>query len=143
MWGPLMVAGAYFVQCQAFSMDAFWISIPFGALVALVLLANNIRDINHDREKGILTLAIVIGQRKGLLLYSLLVVLAYLAIVLMSIFGPLYLWSLIVLLSLPLALRLLRLMMKQVPADADARTAQLDTAFGVLLVISLVLEGVF
>jgi len=143
MWGPLMVAGAYFVQCQAFSMDAFWISIPFGALVALVLLANNIRDINHDREKGILTLAIVLGQRKGLMLYSLLVVLAYLAIVLMSIFGPLYLWSLIVLLSLPLALRLLRLMMKQVPADADARTAQLDTAFGVLLVISLVLEGVF
>ena len=143
MWGPLMVAGAYFVQCQAFSMDAFWISIPFGALVALVLLANNIRDINHDREKGILTLAIVLGPRKGLLLYSLLVVLAYLAIVLMSIFGPLYLWSLIVLLSLPLALRLLRLMMKQVPSDADARTAQLDTAFGVLLVISLVLEGVF
>jgi 1,4-dihydroxy-2-naphthoate octaprenyltransferase len=143
MWGPLMVAGAYFVQCQAFSMDAFWISIPFGALVALVLLANNIRDINHDREKGILTLAIVLGPRKGLLLYSLLVVLAYLAIVLMSIFGPLYMWSLIVLLSLPLALRLLRLMMKQVPSDADARTAQLDTAFGVLLVISLVLEGVF
>ena len=143
MWGPLMVAGAYFVQCQVFSMDAFWISIPFGALVALVLLANNIRDIKHDREKGILTLAIVLGQRKGLLLYSLLVVLAYMAIVLMSIFGPLYLWSLIVLLSLPLALRLLRLMMKQVPADADARTAQLDTAFGVLLVISLVLEGVF
>jgi 1,4-dihydroxy-2-naphthoate octaprenyltransferase len=47
------------------------------------------------------------------------------------------------LLSLPLALRLLRQMMKQIPADADARTAQLDTAFGVLLVISLVLEGVF
>ena len=64
-------------------------------------------------------------------------------IVLMSIFGPLYLWSLIVLLSIPLAWRLLRQMRKQVPADADARTAQLDTAFGVLLVISLILEGVF
>ncbi len=143
MWGPLMVAGAYFVQRQAFSMNAFWISLPFGALVALVLLANNIRDIHHDRDKGILTLAIVLGQRNGLLLYYLLMVLAYLAIVLMSIFGPLYLWSLIVLLSLPLALHLMRLMMKQVPADADARTAQLDTAFGILLVISLVLEGVF
>ena len=138
-----MVAGAYFVQRQAFSMNTFWISLPFGALVALVLLANNIRDIHHDRDKGILTLAIVLGQRNGLLLYSLLMVLAYLAIVLMAIFGPLYLWSLIVLRSLPLALRLLRLMMKQVPADADARTAQLDTAFGILLVISLVLEGVF
>ena len=142
MWGPLMVAGAYFVQRQMFSINAFWISLPFGALVALVLLANNIRDINHDRNKGILTLAIVLGQRYGLILYLFLVVLAYLGIVLMSIFGPLYLWSLIVLLSVPLALRLLRQMLKQVPADADARTAQLDTAFGVLLVISLVLEGV-
>ena len=143
MWGPLMMAGAYFVQRQTFSLDAFWISLPFGALVALVLLANNIRDINHDREKGILTLAIVLGRRKGLLLYLILVLVAYLAIILMSIFGPLFLWSLIVLLSLPLALRLLHQMLKQVPADADARTAQLDTAFGVLLVLSLILEGVF
>ena len=35
MWGPLMVAGSYFVQRQAFSMDALWISLPFGVLVAL------------------------------------------------------------------------------------------------------------
>jgi 1,4-dihydroxy-2-naphthoate octaprenyltransferase len=142
MWGPLMVTGSYFVQHQTFSMNAFWISLPFGVLVALVLLANNIRDIDHDHAKGILTLAIVLGQRKGILLYGTLVMLAYLGIVLMSIFGPLYLGSLIVLLSTPLAFRLLRQMMKQIPADADARTAQLDTAFGVLLVISLVLEGV-
>jgi 1,4-dihydroxy-2-naphthoate octaprenyltransferase len=143
MWGPLMVSGAYFVQRQVFSLNALWISIPFGALVALVLLANNIRDIRHDRSKGILTLAILLGQAKGLRLYRWLIILAYVAILLMSIFGPLYVWSLIVLLSLPLALRLLRQMLKQVPADADARTAQLDTAFGVLLVLSLVLEGVF
>jgi len=141
VWGPLMVAGSYFVQRQMFSVNAFWISLPFGLLVALVLLANNIRDITHDHDKGILTLAIVLGRRNGLLLYATLVLLSYLAIVLMSFFGPLYRWSLIVLLSLPLALRLLRQMIKQVPADADARTAQLDTAFGALLVISLVLEG--
>jgi 1,4-dihydroxy-2-naphthoate octaprenyltransferase len=76
-------------------------------------------------------------------LYATLVVVAYLGIILMSLVGPLYLWSLIVLLSIPLAVRLLVQMMKQVPADADARTAQLDTAFGLLLVISLILEGAF
>ncbi|MBU4319116.1 MAG: 1,4-dihydroxy-2-naphthoate octaprenyltransferase [Proteobacteria bacterium] len=142
MWGPLMVLGAYFVQRQAFSMKAFWISIPFGILVALVILANNIRDIRHDQSKGISTLAIVLGQRKGLTLYFILILSAYLGIVLMSILGPLYLWSLIVLLSVPLALKLFRLMQKQIPIDADARTAQLDTAFGILLVLSLVLEGI-
>jgi len=143
MWGPLMVSGAFFVQRQQFNINAFWISLPFGVLVALVLLANNIRDITHDRDKGILTLAIVLGQNKGILLYAILVVVAYLGIIYMSLFGPLYLWSLIVLVSLPLALSLLKQMKNQVPADADARTAKLDTAFGVLLVISLVLAGVF
>ena len=143
MWGPLMVAGSFFVQRQEFSMNALWISLPFGVLVALVLLANNIRDIDHDRDKGILTLAIVLGRNGGILLYATLVVIAYLGIIFMAVFGPLYLWSLIVLASLPLAVSLLRQMKECVPADADARTAQLDTAFGVLLVISLVLEGVF
>ena len=143
MWGPLMVAGSYFVQRQVLSSNAFWISLPFGILVALVLLANNIRDINHDSGKGILTLAIVLGRSKSLMLYGILVAAAYLGIILMSLIGPLPLWSLIVLLSVPLAVRLLLLMMKQVPVDADARTAQLDTAFGVLLVISLVLGGIF
>jgi 1,4-dihydroxy-2-naphthoate octaprenyltransferase len=143
MWGPLMVASSFFVQRQEFNIDAFWISLPFGVLVALVLLANNIRDIAHDRDKGVLTLAMVLGQHKGILLYGTLVVVAYLGIILMSIVGPLNLWSLIVLASLPLAIRLLKQMKEHVPADADARTAQLDTAFGVLLVVSLVLAGVF
>ena len=143
MWGPLMVASSFFVQRQEFNIDAFWISLPFGVLVALVLLANNIRDIAHDRDKGVLTLAMVLGQHKGILLYGTLVVVAYLGIILMSIVGPLYPWSLIVLASLPLAIRLLKQMKEHVPADAGARTAQLDTAFGVLLVVSLVLAGVF
>jgi 1,4-dihydroxy-2-naphthoate octaprenyltransferase len=50
MWGPLMVEGAYYVQRQALSMKAFLISIPFGVLVALVLLATTIRVIEHDRS---------------------------------------------------------------------------------------------
>ena len=56
MWGPLMVMGSYFIQRQVFAANAFFISLPFGLLVALVLLANNIRDISHDRSQGILTL---------------------------------------------------------------------------------------
>ncbi|MGD2272915.1 MAG: 1,4-dihydroxy-2-naphthoate octaprenyltransferase [Desulfobacterales bacterium] len=141
MWGPLMVEGAYFTQRQAFSITAFWVSLPFGVLVALVLLINNTRDMIHDRQKGIITLPILIGHRNGLRLYLCLVILAYLGILWMSIFGPLDPWSLIVFVSLPLAIRLLKQMWYEVPMDADARTAQLDTAFGVLLVISMIPGG--
>ena len=141
MWGPLMVEGAYFVQRQLFSTRAFWVSLPFGILVALVLLANNIRDIKHDRAKGIYTLPIVIGGRNGLVLYLSMIVIAYMCVITMVLLGPLEIWSLMVLLSLPLAWKLLNQMARRVPMDADAQTAKLDTVFGVLLVISLMVGG--
>jgi 1,4-dihydroxy-2-naphthoate octaprenyltransferase len=138
MWGPLMVTGAYYVQRQNVSADALLISIPFGVLVALVLLANNMRDVAYDRSKGIQTLAILLGERRGISVYLGLIVAAYLAVVVMAVVGPLTLWSLIVLLSAPLAVKLLRQMVHHIPLDADAQTAKLDTAFGLLLVLSLV-----
>jgi len=140
MWGPLMVTGAYYVQQQTVSADALLISIPFGVLVALVLLANNIRDVRYDRSKGIQTLAIVLGERGGVSLYLGLIVAAYLAVVIMAVFGPLTAWSLVVLLSTPLAVKLLRQMARDIPLDADAQTAKLDTVFGLLLVFSLVMR---
>jgi 1,4-dihydroxy-2-naphthoate octaprenyltransferase len=140
MWGPLMVEGAYFVQRQTLSMDAFLISLPFGVLVALVLLANNLRDRVNDESRGITTIPILLGRRNGMRLYAALIILAYVAVAIMSFFGPLTLWSLIVLLSLPLPLHFLRQMINDTPDDADAQTAKIDTAFGILLVISLVLE---
>jgi 1,4-dihydroxy-2-naphthoate octaprenyltransferase len=140
MWGPLMVEGAYFVQRQTLSWDAFWISIPFGVLVALVLLANNLRDRADDESRGIKTIPILLGWRKGMHLYAVLIILAYVAVVVMSLFGPLTLWSLIVLLSLPLSIHFLRQMRNNTPDDADAQTAKIDTAFGILLVVSLILE---
>ncbi len=139
MWGPLMVEGAYYVQCRSLGMDAFWVSLPFGILVALVLLANNIRDIDLDRSHRIRTLAIMLGRRHGLTAYLGLMVLAYLGI--LALAGTLTPWVLLIFLTLPLAANLFRQMRHAIPADADARTAKLDTAFGLLLVVSLVIEG--
>lgn len=141
MWGPLMVEGAYYVQRQGLSLQAFWVSLPFGILVALVLLANNIRDIDHDRRRGIRTLAILLGHRGGLGAYLGLMAMAYIGVLVLALSGVITLWVLIIFASLPLAVRLLRQMAKAIPANADALTAKLDTAFGLLLVVSLIIEG--
>ena len=139
MWGPLMVEGAYFVQRQTLSVDALWVSLPFGVLVALVLLANNIRDAADDEKREIKTLPIIAGRQRGIWIYVMLVVFAYVSVVLMAFTGPLNLWSLMVLVSLPLFFSLLRRMIKNPPIDADAQTAKLNTAFGILLLISLII----
>jgi hypothetical protein len=49
-------------------------------------------------------------------------------------------WSFLTFFSLPIGLHLLRMLQKEVPDDADARTAQLDGAFGILFIIAIVLE---
>jgi 1,4-dihydroxy-2-naphthoate octaprenyltransferase len=140
MWGPLMFAGAYAVQRQAFSLKAVCISIPFGILVGLVLLANNIRDIAYDSRQGIKTIGILLGSRRSLFLYGGLILSAYLYVVGIIAAGLLGLWGLLVLLSLPKAIHLLKSFMEKMPEAADAVTAQLNTFFGLLLILALVLN---
>jgi len=140
MWGPLMVEGAYAVQRQVLSLKALYISIPFGVLVALVLLANNIRDIAYDSRQRIKTVGILLGDRQSLILYATLILTAYLYIIVVVLAGILSPWGLLVLLSLPKAIYLLRTFMQKIPEAADAITAQLDTIFGLLLIAALILN---
>jgi 1,4-dihydroxy-2-naphthoate octaprenyltransferase len=140
MWGPLIVSGAYYVQRGEFSFQAVWISIPIGILVALVLLANNIRDIQFDSQVGIDTIATLLGRRWAVRLYQFLLIGVYIATALLVLNGLLSLWSFLTFLSLPLALKLVRMLHRVIPDDADARTAQLDGAFGVLFIIAILLE---
>jgi 1,4-dihydroxy-2-naphthoate octaprenyltransferase len=140
MWGPLMFEGAYAVQRQTFSLHALYLSIPFGVLVALVLLANNIRDIAYDSRQGIKTIGILLGSRKSLLMYAGLILAAYLYMIAVVVAGILSPWGLLVLLSLPKAVHLLKTFRIKIPEAADAITAQLDTLFGLLLIAALILN---
>lgn len=142
MWGPLMFEGAYLVQRQVLSLKVFYTSIPFGILVALVLLANNIRDIEYDSRQGIKTIGILLGNKKSFLLYVGLIIISYLSIIYMVIHGLLTPWALLVLLSLPKALNLIKDFIKKIPEASDAITAQLNTIFGILLILALILNKV-
>jgi 1,4-dihydroxy-2-naphthoate octaprenyltransferase len=108
--------------------------------VALVLLANNIRDSEFDSRVGIHTMGTVLGRQRAIRLYQVLLMGVYGSTMILILCGLLSPWSLLTVLSLPLALKLARMLQKSVPADADARTAQLDGTFGILFVIALVLE---
>lgn len=61
--GPVIIVGAYYVQREVFSLTPLLVALPVGCLVAAILQANNIRDIEADRAHGKNTLATVIGRR--------------------------------------------------------------------------------
>ena len=143
IWGPLMIEGAYAVQRQALSLKALIISVPFGVLVALVLFANNMRDIAHDSRQDVRTLGIILGARRSYLLFTGLIVLAYVYVLGMIIAGIMSLWGFLIFLSVPSAIRLLKTFKTEIPDMADALTAQFDTVFGILLILAIFLEATF
>src|SRR6202011_488962 len=63
--GPVIVLGAYFVMALHFSAAALWASIPLGFMVAGILHANNIRDIESDTRHGKRTLATILGRTRA------------------------------------------------------------------------------
>src|SRR4051812_46890535 len=63
LMGPLMVAGGFLVHRVAGLTVALTASLPIGCLVAAILHANNLRDLDDDRALGKQTLATIVGPR--------------------------------------------------------------------------------
>ena len=145
MYGPAIVAGTFYALTGTFTWTAVYCSIPLGLLITGILQANNLRDILHDRQANIKTLATVFGSGFAKGEYIFLIAGAYVTVILLVVFKVLSPWGLLVLLSLPVALKNMS-MIKGVKMEdtgkiamLDAMTAQLTLMFGVLLSISLLL----
>ncbi len=130
------------MQTGRLSSEALAASIPFGVLVALVLFANNIRDIDDDGRSGIRTLAIALGRSGSVTAFAAFIACAYLYVPIAILLGALSPWTLLVFLSLPIAIGLLRRFRISFPDMADALTAKLDTVFGLLFLAALVIDRV-
>ncbi|MBN2512638.1 MAG: 1,4-dihydroxy-2-naphthoate octaprenyltransferase [Sedimentisphaerales bacterium] len=145
LMGPLMVIGSYFVLTGTYNHNVLLVSLPVGCLVAAILSGNNLRDILHDTQAGITTTAGLLGHHFARLEYCALDITAYLIVIGLCILGMLPFFSLIVLCTLPLAYTPILSALKSQPdnpapiASIDVQTAKLHLAFGVLLIISLVI----
>jgi 1,4-dihydroxy-2-naphthoate polyprenyltransferase len=141
-FGVVAVVGSYFVQTEDLRWEAFALSVPVGLLAAGILLVNNIRDADTDRRAGKRTLAVRLGRGGARRLFVACLVIAYLAVPVVAIFGrdisPLVLLAL---LSLPLAIPLVRVVRERTDGpslnEALARTGMLLALFSLLLSIGL------
>jgi len=102
-FGLIATVGSRYVHDQTAPLDAWLLAIPIGMLVTAILVANNVRDVDTDRETGKRTLAVMLGREWTRHLFALLV---YGSFVLIALFGALE-WTprptLLALAALPLA----------------------------------------
>lgn len=146
-FGPLMIFGTFYALTGSYELvkEIAVVSIPIGFLVTAILHANNTRDIKHDGEANVKTFASVIGVNSSKLYYRFLLVGAYLAVGIFIAMKLLPIWSLLVLVSFPIAMKNLKLIGKadvenpKEIAMLDIMTAQLHMIFGLLLSISILI----
>ncbi len=141
--GPVIVMGAAYVQVGAWTWEAFLASLPVGLLVAAILHANNLRDIDDDRAHGKRTLASLVGRPAADYEHVALVAGAYVAVAALVALSGAPRAGLIAFLSLPAALGLLRTLSRSRSARSLNRvlagTAGVHLLFGLLWALGLAL----
>lgn len=141
-FGLVAVGGTAFVEVGRLPPLALLAAVPVGALATAVLVVNNVRDRVTDERAGKRTLAVRFGRRAGEIEYAALLALAYASpFVAVIAFGR-SLFTLLPLVSLPVAVRLYRALatMEGRPLNAClAGTAKLLLLFGVLFAAGLAL----
>ena len=143
LMGPVMVLGGVLVHGTAGVRAALAASVPVGLLVASILHANNIRDLDDDRRLGKRTIATLVGLRWAKREFDALVFGAYAVLVGAVALRRLPLTALLPLLSLPLAVRAHRTVSEETEptrlAPAVRQAATLHLYFGLLLTLGLAL----
>jgi 1,4-dihydroxy-2-naphthoate polyprenyltransferase len=140
--GPVIILLAYYVQCSAVTTRAVMVSLPIGLLIGAILLGNNIRDMEQDRVGGRRTIPILFGRERGRLLFATVFAVSYLLVLILIATGQLTLWALLVLLTIPSAVYVVRLYYQYSEPKqlhpAVKGTAILLFRFGILLFVGMV-----
>jgi 1,4-dihydroxy-2-naphthoate octaprenyltransferase len=144
-FGLVAVGGTYYVQALSLPMPVLVAAAAPGAFSVCILLVNNIRDIDTDRKVGKMTLPARIGAPAARALYVALTVLAYLVPFWLVSFGysP---WCLLSLVSLPLAIGMVRTLYASDGRALNAvlaGTGKVLTVHGVLFSAGLVIPHIF
>ncbi len=141
--GMLIILIAFYIQTGFITMISVLISVPIVITVGAILLANNIRDHDGDKENGRKTLAILLGQKRAIVLLAGMFIVSYAWVFTLIGLDYASAWLAIVLLSSPKAIKAIKgFIGKTKPIQmvpAMIATAQTNTIFGFLLSIGLFL----
>lgn len=140
--GPVMVIGSYYVQAQAAPLHVVLLSLPIGFLVAAILHANNMRDLEGDLAKNKRTLANILGRQASKWEYLVLVGGSFVVLIALVLIGYAPLLALLPLLVLPMGISLVqRAFATDEPRKLNRvlrATASLHGWFGWLMILGFV-----
>ncbi|KAK1157334.1 ubiA prenyltransferase domain-containing protein 1 [Acipenser oxyrinchus oxyrinchus] len=138
-FGPLAVMFAHAVQVGYLSVLPLVYAIPLALNTEAILHSNNTRDMDSDKQAGIVTLAILIGPTLSYMLYNLLLFVPY---ILFSILATRYTISMALpLLTVPMAFPLEKQFRSRCYTKIPQKTAKLNLLMGLFYVFGIILAA--
>lgn len=136
IFGPISVLFAFMSQTGRLEWATIYYAIPLALNTEAILHSNNTRDLESDRQAGIVTLAILIGHTFSHILYAFLLFGPYIAFVVLSMRYSV--WFLLPLVTLPSAFQIeKRFRCSDTIQRVPQETAKLNLCFGFLYVLAL------
>jgi 1,4-dihydroxy-2-naphthoate octaprenyltransferase len=143
-FGPVMTLGAFYVQTSRFMLEPLLASIPVGLLIVAVVWINEFPDMEADKAVGKKNLVLRLGYVRSIRVYVGMIFASYGLIIIYALLQLTTLASLIALLSIPFALKAVKILRTNyqdphgiIPANAN--TIFLHLTFGALAIFGFLL----
>jgi 1,4-dihydroxy-2-naphthoate polyprenyltransferase len=140
-FGIIGTMGTFYLHTQQISLLALIVSIPVGALITNILVVNNFRDIEEDREANKKTLAVLMGRIFTRWQFIMLITFSYITTILLHFHFNYSLWILLPITTIPMAIILVK-MFYTLNGEELNKTLELSAKFaglfGLLLSIGLI-----
>ncbi|HEX2980707.1 MAG TPA: prenyltransferase [Anaerolineaceae bacterium] len=118
VWGPLMIAGGYYVITGQWDWNVVIASLPYGLGPTTVFFGKHIDKFKEDKAKGIHTLPVIIGEKTARVTVSAMMVLMYISVIYLVAIGYFHWVMLVVLLSAQALLPVLKIYQSPKPDRA-------------------------
>ena len=106
--GTIIIALSFYFQTGFVNADIIVVSLPLFIMIGAILLANNIRDLDNDKESGRRTYAILVGRNNAIKTMAISFIVVYLLNVLFIITKYASWWNLLMFVTIPLAIKIIK-----------------------------------
>ena len=146
-FGILMTLGSYYVQAGTLDIEPVLVSVPVALLIVAVLYINQFQDYAADKAVGKNNIVVLLGKKRARHGYLMFVLITYLWILVAAILRDVSPFTLISLLTLPLAFGATKTLYSNYEkskelAPANQSTIMLHLLLGVLLSIAYLLDRI-
>ena len=106
--GTIIISLSFYFQTGYVNADIIVVSIPLFIMIGAILLANNIRDLDNDKESGRRTYAILVGRNYAIKTMAISFIVVYLLNVLFIVTKYASWWNLLMFVTIPLAIKIIK-----------------------------------